>query len=48
MLPNTSIENTRGGAGSGEIVSSVLDMLSLYIYGYIQVNMPNKFSDIEV
>lgn len=44
MLPITSIENTRGGAGSGEIVSSVLDMLSLY--GYIQVNMPNKFLDI--
>lgn len=43
MLLITSIENTREGIGFGEIVSSVLDMLSLSIYGHIQVDMPNKF-----
>lgn len=42
-MPIAGIENAREGEGFGEFVSSALEMLSLSIYGHIQVACPISY-----
>lgn len=43
ILPRARIENAREGERFGEIVSSVLEMLSLRIYWHIQIACPISY-----